>query len=51
MSSRRAVRALLEDERVRAVSLTAYEPEVDPEARVPPIAVRLLGTIAAAAPT
>ena len=41
-----SVRALLADERVRAVSLTAYEPEVDPEARVPPIASRLLGAVA-----
>jgi arginase len=41
-----SLRALLEDERVRAVSLTAYEPEADPDARVPPIARRLLGAVA-----
>jgi len=41
-----SLRALLADERVRAVSLTAYEPDVDPEARVPPIAARLLGAVA-----
>ena len=37
-----SVRALLADERVRAVSLTAYEPEADPEGRVVPIAISLL---------
>jgi arginase len=31
---------------VRAVSLTAYDPGFDPEGRVPPIALRLLRTIA-----
>ena len=41
-----SVRALLADERVRAVSLTAYEPEADPEGRVPPIAISLLGAVA-----
>ena len=40
-----SLRALLGDRRVRAVSLTAYEPEVDPDARVPPIASRLLSAI------
>ena len=32
---------------VRAVSLTAYEPEVDPGGDVPPIANRILATVAA----
>jgi arginase len=41
-----SVRALLADQRVHAVSLTAYEPAVDPEGRVPPIAMRLLGAVA-----
>jgi arginase len=41
-----ALRALLADERVAAVSFTAYEPGADPEARVPPIALRLLGAVA-----
>jgi arginase len=41
-----SLRALLADERVRAVSLTAYEPDADPEARVPPIAARLLTAVA-----
>jgi arginase len=41
-----SVRALLADERVRAVSLTAYEPAADPGGRVPPIAMRLLGAVA-----
>jgi arginase len=40
------LRALLDDERVRAVSLTAYEPEADRDARVPPIAARLLTAVA-----
>jgi arginase len=37
-----ALAALLADERVSAVSLTAYEPELDPDTLVPPIAMRLL---------
>jgi arginase len=41
-----SVRALLADERVRAISLTAYEPAADPEGRVPPIAIGLLGAVA-----
>ncbi len=41
-----SLRALLGDRRVRAVSLTAYEPEADPDARVPPIAARLLTAVA-----
>jgi arginase len=40
-----SVRALLADDRVRAVSLTAYEPELDPDASVPPIAMRLLALV------
>jgi arginase len=40
------VRSLLATCPVRAVSLTAYDPEVDPEGRVPPIALRLLGAVA-----
>jgi hypothetical protein len=32
---------------VRAVSLTAYDPAFDAEGRVPPIALRVLRTIAA----
>jgi arginase len=39
------LRSLLEDERARAVSLTAYEPEGDAQVRVPPIASRLLAAI------
>jgi arginase len=34
---------------VRAISLTAYEPELDPDALVPPIAIRVLSAIAAEA--
>jgi arginase len=45
-----SVRALLADERVRAVSLTAYEPPADPEGLVPPIAMRLLGAVAESRP-
>jgi arginase len=37
--------ALLRESHVRAVSLTAYDPECDPEARVPPIAARLLSLV------
>jgi arginase len=40
------VRSLLDARPVRAVSLTAYDPECDPEGRVPPIAMRLLKTVA-----
>ncbi len=40
------VRSLLSTSPVRAVSLTAYDPECDPEARVPPIAMRLLRAVA-----
>ncbi len=41
-----SVRALLADERVRAVALTAYEPAADPDGRVPPIAMGLLAAVA-----
>jgi arginase len=41
------VRSLLETCPVRAVSLTAYDPGVDAEGRVPPIAMRLLEVVAA----
>ena len=40
------VASLLDTLPVRAVSLTAYDPEVDPEGRVPPIALRLLEIVA-----
>jgi arginase family enzyme len=40
------VAALLEAFPVRAVSLTAYDPAFDGTDRVPPIALRLLRTIA-----
>jgi arginase len=40
--------ALLERFPVRALSLTAYDPDVDPEGKVPPIALRLLRRLAAA---
>ncbi len=40
------VRSLLDACPVRAVSLTAYDPEVDSDGRVPPIAMRLLETVA-----
>jgi arginase len=43
------VAAVLGEGQVRALSLTAYDPERDPEGRVPPIAVRLLGALAGAA--
>jgi len=40
------VDSLLEQRPVRAVSLTAYDPDCDAEGRVPPIALRLLETVA-----
>jgi arginase len=40
------VRSLLEACPVRAVSLTAYDPQVDAEGRVPPIAMRVLEVVA-----
>jgi arginase len=40
------VRSLLDGRPVRALSLTAYDPEVDPDGRVPAIAMRLLGAVA-----
>jgi arginase len=40
------VRSLLETRPVRAVSLTAYDPEVDADGRVPPIVMRLLEVVA-----
>jgi arginase len=40
------VRTLLNTCPVRAVSLTAYDPEVDAEGRVPPIAMRVLEVVA-----
>lgn len=40
------VRSLLEAYPVRGVSLTAYDPEVDSDGRVPPIAMRLLEAVA-----
>jgi arginase len=40
------VAALLDACPVRAISLTAYDPEVDEEGRVPPIAMRLLEILA-----
>jgi arginase len=40
------VRSLLDTRPIRAVSLTAYDPECDSDARVPPIAVRLLEAVA-----
>jgi arginase len=42
------VASLLADQPVRAVSLTAYDPEVDAEGRVPPIAMRMLEVVAEA---
>lgn len=42
------VDGLLQDGRVRAISLTAYDPGFDPEGRVPPIALDLLRVVAAA---
>jgi arginase len=41
------VGALLERLPVRAMSLTAYDPQADPEGKVPPIALRLLRRLAA----
>jgi arginase len=43
------VRAVLQEFPVRSFSLTAYDPECDPEDRVPPIAMRLLRLVAEAA--
>jgi len=40
------VRSLLDTHPVRAVSLTAYDPGVDADDRVPPIALRLLEAVA-----
>ncbi len=40
------VRSLLDTRPVRAVSLTAYDPECDSEGRVPPIAMGLLEVVA-----
>jgi arginase len=40
------VRAVMDSCPVRGVSLTAYDPECDTDARVPPIAMRLLETVA-----
>jgi arginase len=40
------VRAVLDLGTVRGLSLTAYDPGVDAEADVPPIAIRLLGALA-----
>jgi arginase len=40
------VRSVLEAHPVRAFSLTAYDPGVDTDGRVPPIAMRLLGVVA-----
>jgi arginase len=40
------VTAVVERHPVRAMSLTAYDPERDPDGRVPPIAMRLLGALA-----
>jgi arginase len=40
------VRSILDSRPVRAVSLTAYDPEVDADDRVPPIAMRLLEAVA-----
>ena len=40
------VRSLLDAGSVRAVSLTAYDPDVDTDRRVPPIALRLLEIVA-----
>lgn len=42
-----AVAAVLSDCPVRAVSLTAYDPSFDEDDRVPPIALRVLRTVAA----
>ena len=42
------VSELLERLPVRALSLTAYDPDADPDGRVPPIALGLLRRLAAA---
>ena len=39
------IHSLLDGMPVRAVSLTAYDPDRDPETRLPPIANRILGTV------
>ena len=44
-----AIHAIGKRFRIRSAALTAYDPSADAEGRVPPIAVRLLGDIAAAA--
>jgi arginase len=44
-----AIQAIGERFRIRSAALTAYVPTADPEGRVPPIAVDLLGRIADAA--
>jgi arginase len=43
------VRSLMDTRPVRGVSLTAYDPECDPEDRVPPIAMGLLEVVAESA--
>lgn len=43
------VRSLMDTRPVRGVSLTAYDPECDPEDQVPPIAMRLLEVVAESA--
>jgi arginase family enzyme len=40
------VRSLLASGKIRAVSVTAYDPGVDADGRVPPIAIRLLEGVA-----
>jgi arginase family enzyme len=44
-----AIHAIGKRFRIRSAALTAYDPSADAEGRIPPIAVRLLGEIAAAA--
>ena len=44
-----AIRAVGERFRIRSAAMTAYDPSADTEGRVPPVAVRLLGEIAAPA--
>jgi arginase len=44
-----AIRAVGERFRIRSAAMTAYDPSADPEGRVPPVAVRLLLEIDAAA--
>jgi arginase family enzyme len=46
-----AIRAIGERFRIRSAAMTAYIPTADTEGRVPPVAVSLLGEIAAAAQT